>query len=115
MFCLSMLVGVVSLILSGCSECPPKCPECTQPKKVCVPVTNKVCKTDYVCEDRMVCKKETVRKPRTICQDVTTYKEKTICEPLPIVREECPAPCPPVKDTGTCPPAKDTCNPCNGK
>ncbi len=109
MFCLSVLVVGLSWALSGCSECR-TCPECTQPKKVCVPVTNKVCKTDYVCEDRMVCKKETVRKPRTICQDVTTYKEKTICEPLPVVQE--PPSCPP-RDAGTCPPPcpPSTCSP----
>jgi hypothetical protein len=91
---------VVGLLFSGCADCQ-KCPECTQKKKVCVPVTKKVCQTDYVNEERTVCKKECVRKPRTICHDETVMKEKTICEPLPVVKETCPPGASSSADAGT--------------
>jgi len=90
----AFLVGVVSYVGLGCEACgcKKKCPPCTQEKKVCVPEKKRVCKTDYVCEDRVVCHTEKVRKPRTICHDEVRMKETTICEPLPVVS---PTPCPP--------------------
>ena len=89
-----VFVGLMGL-LTGCADCK-SCPECTQPKKVCVPVTKRVAETKYVNEERTVCKKECVRKPITTCRNVTELKEKTICEPMPVTQEPCPPdPCPP--------------------
>ncbi len=90
-FCLVLILGLVSSFMIGCEACR-KCPPCTKEKKVCVPEKKRVCRTDYVCEDRVVCKTEKIRKPRTICHDEVKMKETTICEPLPVVT---PAPCPP--------------------
>jgi hypothetical protein len=97
-----LVVGFVSVLLYGCSECNvcgKKCPPCTKEKKVCAPEKKRVCKTDYVCEDRVVCRTEKVRRPRTVCHDETVMKERTICEPLPVAA---PAACPHKKSGGPC-------------
>lgn len=111
--CSCLLVGFLGVVLYGCAECNmcKKCPPCTKEKKVCVPEKKRVCKTDYVCEDRVVCRTEKVRRPRTVCRDEVTMKEKTICEPLPVV-----TPCP-TKNGATCSHGKNgaTCNICKPK
>ena len=85
-----LLLGALVSSLVGCASCNP-CPKCTTAKKVCVPETKRVAKTDYVTEDKVVCRTEQVRKPRTTWHSETVMKEKTICEPLPVVT---PTPCP---------------------